>query len=60
MWKKHHFWDAIFTLLAAVLGIALFFEPGLIAYDIVRITVLIGLTVLPVKYLLKIRALSKQ
>ncbi len=60
MLNKHLFWDALFTVVAAVLGIALFFEPGLIAYDIVRITVLIGLTVLPLKYLFKIRALSKR
>lgn len=51
--------DIIFSMLAAALGIALFLTPSLFEYEAVRIIVLIGLTVLPLKYLLTIKKLSK-
>ncbi|NVK58140.1 MAG: hypothetical protein HWE26_21300 [Alteromonadaceae bacterium] len=60
MKDKHLVFDALFTLLASHAGACGVFKPNLIAHDIVRITIVIDSTVLPVKYLQKIRSLSKK
>jgi hypothetical protein len=44
--------DVVFSVIAAFCGILLFFEPSLFDYEVVRIITLIGMTVLPIKYLI--------